>query len=133
MEKQQVPQDDGHVLEGKFKVLKYAVDKDGSYVKVPTVGWEPENIALEQAWEVIHEKIASVKAKVLAKELSPVAYYMEKHMMDIGMLAAYTGFWRLSVKRHLKWSAYQQLSIRKKEKYAQLFRINVEQLDQLVD
>ena len=31
MEADKVPQDDKNVLEGKLKVLKYAVDKEGKY------------------------------------------------------------------------------------------------------
>ncbi len=63
MEKDKVPQDDDNVLEGKLKVVKYAIDDDGSYTKVQTVGWEPENIVLYQAWEVINERVELVRKK----------------------------------------------------------------------
>ena len=68
-----MPQDDANILEGKLKVLKYAVDSDGSYTKVKTVGWEPENIVLNQAWDEINEKVALVRDQVKAGKLSPAA------------------------------------------------------------
>ena len=83
MEENKVPQDDDNVLEGKLKVLKYATDKDGNYTKVKTVGWEPENIVLSQAWEEINERVDAVRNKVLQGELSPIAYHMEKQMLEV--------------------------------------------------
>lgn len=67
MEEDKIPQDDANVLDGKLKVLKYAVDKDGNYTKVKTVGWEPEKIVLSQAWEDINEHVSEVRKKFLTE------------------------------------------------------------------
>ncbi|HET6244614.1 MAG: hypothetical protein H0V01_08930 [Bacteroidetes bacterium] len=128
MEKDKVPQDDSNVLEGKLKVLKYAVDENGKYTQVPTVGWEPENIVLSQAWEEINEKVESVRKRVLANELSPIAYYMEKQMLDIKMLAQYVGYFGFRVKMHLKPANFKRLSENQLDKYANAFQITKEQL-----
>ena len=64
MKKEEVPQDDANMLEGKFRVVKYALNEKGEYEKVPSVGWEPENTALEQAWDVINERVETARQAV---------------------------------------------------------------------
>ena len=128
MDKDNVPQDDKNVLEGKLKVLKYATDKDGNYTKVNSVGWEPENIVLSQAWEDINEKVDEVRKKVNAGELSPIAYHKEKQMLDTGMLAGYVGYPSFLVNLHLKPWFFKRLSAKQLDKYANAFRITREEL-----
>ena len=53
MKKNEVPQDDENLLEGKFGKVNYALDDQGNYIQVTSKGWEPENIALKQAWQEI--------------------------------------------------------------------------------
>ena len=128
MEKDNVPQDDKNVLEGKLKVLKYATEKDGSYTKVKTVGWEPENIVLSQAWEEINERVAEVRQKVLDGKLSPIAYHKEKQMLETSMLAGYTGYPSFMVWLHLKPWFFKRLSEKQLDRYAKAFRISREEL-----
>lgn len=128
MEKEKVPQDDNNVLEGKLKVLKYATDKDGAYTKVKTVGWEPENIVLSQAWEEINEKVAEIRQKVINGILSPIAYHKEKQMLDIGMLAGYVGYPAFLVKLHLKPWFFKRLSAKQLDNYARAFRITRDEM-----
>lgn len=128
MDKDKVPQDDSNVLEGKLRVLKYAVDENGKYTRVSTVGWEPENIVLSQAWDEINEKVEAVRKRVLANEISPIAYHMEKQMLDIKMLAQYVGYFSIRVKWHLKPRVFKRLSVKQIEKYANAFQITKEEL-----
>ena len=128
MEKDKVPQDDANILEGKLKVVKYAVDDDGSYTKVKTVGWEPENIVLHQAWEEINEKVELVRKQVIDGKLSPIAYHMEKQMLEISMLSGYTGFATFMVKLHMKPWFFKRLSEKQLDKYAAAFRISRNEL-----
>ncbi|HZZ76798.1 MAG TPA: hypothetical protein VFE04_12750, partial [Puia sp.] len=62
------------------------------------------------------------------KEASPVLFFMELRVMDVGIVAAYTGFWKWQVKRHLKYSVFQKLSPSKLAKYAELFEVSQEEL-----
>jgi len=128
MKKEDVPQDDENLLEGKIRLLEYAVDEQGKYVTSPSAGWAPKNTALKQAWEVIHEKVAAVKELVLAGELSPLAYHMEKGLMDVGLLAQHTGFFRWTVKGHLKPKNFAKLKQYRLERYAKALKITVEEL-----
>jgi hypothetical protein len=128
LEKDRVPQDDANMLEGKLKVLKYAVDKEGRYTHVKSVGWEPENIVLSQAWEAINEKVEEVRQKVLANKVSPIAYHMEKQMLDMSMLSGYTGFSAWRIRLHIRPWFFNRLSDKNIQKYAQAFRITTEEL-----
>jgi hypothetical protein len=129
MKKNEVPQDDENVLEGKMKgMINYAVDEKGNYVQVQSSGWEPENVALKLAWEDVEKRIAHAKEKLQNGEVSPVYYFMEKSLMDLNILAAYVGKWQWQIKRHFNPKIFKNLNQRTKEKYAAAFNISVDQL-----
>jgi hypothetical protein len=48
--------------------------------------------------------------------------------MDVPIVAAYTGFWQWTVKRHLKPEVFRNLSDKKLARYAGVFDISVEEL-----
>lgn len=129
MKVNEVPQDPKD-FKGGDAVTKvvYAVDKDGKYTGVNSAGWEAENMATKQAWDAIDEELADTLTKVKAGELSPIAYYMQKTLMDVGLLAKYMGKWGWQVKRHMKPSVFNSLSKETIEKYASVFNITVEEL-----
>ena len=126
MKKGEVPQDDANMLEGKFKEPCYAVDEEGKYTTVKSVGWEAKNIVMQQAWDAVHERVEEVRAQVEAGELSPIAYYMEKQLMDLAVLSGYTGFFRWTVKRHMKMKYFDKLSEQKLQRYADAFDISID-------
>jgi hypothetical protein len=128
MKSTDVPQDDANMLQGKFKEPVYSLDKDGNYTIVKSVGWDPKNEVMQEAWDVINEKVEQVKEDVITGKLSPIAYYLEKNIMDISLLANYMGFWKWTVKRHLKPKNFNKLSNEVLEKYAKVFDITTEEL-----
>jgi len=128
MKKKDVPQDDENLFEGKFKVMKYAVDEDGKYGTVGSSGWEPENAVLNQAWDEINKKVEETKKKIEACELSPLAYHMEKNIMDVGMLSQYMDISKRKVAKHLEPSGFDNLDVKTLEKYAEVFDISVDEL-----
>ncbi|HOA39489.1 MAG TPA: hypothetical protein PLQ65_02760 [Flavihumibacter sp.] len=130
MNKDEVPQDKKiiHGEDNSISKVLYVTDNDGKYSVTQSEGWDAENLAMTQAWEDIDEKIAITKQKVLNGELSPIAYYMEKNLMDLPTLAGYAGFWKWRVKKHLKPAAFKTLSETKLARYASVFNITVEEL-----
>lgn len=126
MKKNEVPQDNG-INEGQREVC-YAVDENGRYVQAHSLGWEPKNVVLDQAWEVIRKQIAEVIEKIKANELSPLAYYMTKNLMDYKLLAQYAGYSKRRVKKHLKAKHFEKLDETVLQNYASLFKISVEEL-----
>ncbi len=128
MKSKDVPQDDANMMQGKFREPVYSLDKDGNYTTVKSVGWNPKNEVMQEAWDVANEKIEDVKQKVIAGKLSPIAYYLEKNLMDVSLLANYMGLWRWTVKKHLKPKNFKKLSDEVLEKYAEVFDITKEEL-----
>jgi hypothetical protein len=125
MLKKEVPQDIG-IAEG-MKEIVYAVDENGNYELVPSAGWEPKNIANDQAWYLISTQITEVKKQIKAGLLSPLAYHMVKNQMDEGLLAQYVGMFKWQVKRHLKPVVFNKLKKPVLKKYASLFGVTLEQ------
>ncbi len=129
MKTNEVPQDPKNFREGdKVKKLLYAVDNNGKYTGINSAGWEAENIATRQAWDAVDEELAVTEEQVRNGELSPIAYYMHKCLMEPSLLAKYVGKWQWQVKRHMKPSAFKKLSDDMLQKYAKAFNITVEEL-----
>ncbi len=127
MKKEEIPQDLGAL--GKItKEVCYAVDESGKYTTALSNGWEVKSSALDVAWKDVHERIETARQKVLKKQASPILFFMELRVMDTGILAAYTGFWKWQVKRHMKYAVFETLSESKLAKYAALFEVSVEEL-----
>jgi hypothetical protein len=127
MKKEDIPQDGG-ALTKLTKEVVYAVDNSGNYTTELSTGWEVKANALDVAWKDIEQRIEDARQKVLNHEASPILYFIELRLMDIGIVAAYTGFWKWTVKQHLKPSVFKKLSEKKIKKYAEAFNISVEEL-----
>ena len=127
MKKEEIPQDDG-ALNKLTKELVYAVDSTGNYTTALSTGWEVKAKALDVAWEDIEKRIASARQKVLNNEASPILYFIELRLMDIGIVSAYTGFWKWTIKQHLKPSVFRKLPESKLKKYAEAFNVSVDEL-----
>ncbi|BAU54315.1 hypothetical protein [Mucilaginibacter gotjawali] len=127
MKKDKVPQD----LSSLGKITKevcYATDNTGKYVTALSSGWEVKIKALDVAWNDIEKRIETAREQVLTNHASPLLFFMEYRLMDIGILADYTGFWKWQIKRHLKPKVFNRLSSKKLQKYATAFDVKVEEL-----
>jgi hypothetical protein len=127
MKKENVPQDMGAL--GKItKEVCYATDSSGKYVTELSSGWDVKSGALDVAWKDVEERIAKAKQRVLGGEASPLLFFIEYRLMDIEILAGYSGFWQWQIKRHLKPDVFKRLSDKKLQKYADAFNVKVEDL-----
>ena len=127
MKKEDVPQD----LSSLGKITKevcYATDDSGNYTTELSQGWDVKINALETAWQDIEKRIAMAKEKVQNNEASPLLFFMEKGLMDIGILAGYTGFWKWQIRRHLKPGIFKKLPDKKLQRYAAIFNVGMEDL-----
>ncbi|MEP6465467.1 MAG: hypothetical protein ABJB05_04145 [Parafilimonas sp.] len=127
MKKEEVPQDLGSL--GKItREVCYATDASGKYITELSDGWNVKTNALDVTWQDIEEKIKKAKAKVLHHEASPILFFMEKNVMNIGILSSYTGFFKWQIRRHLKPSAFNKLSSKKLTIYAEVFNVTIDEL-----
>jgi len=127
MKKEDIPQDDG-ALNKLTKEVCYVVDESGKYITGLSSGWGVKKEALDVAWDDIAGRIAAARQKVLNNEASPVLFFMEYRLMDIATVAAYSGFWKWQVKKHMKPASFKKLSDNKLKRYAEAFNVSVEDL-----
>jgi hypothetical protein len=128
MKRDQVPQDDANLMEGRSREICYAVDEEGCYVRVLSTGWDPKNIALLQAWEQINEQAQEAYLLVLSGRVSPLAFFMAKCMFDINLLSAYTDVPKRKIKEHLNPVQFKALDEKTLEKYADAFNVTIAEL-----
>ena len=128
MNKEQVPQDQENLNEGKLAKLYYATDEKGHYVKVNSIGWEPETVAMQQAWDVVNDEVEAAREKVLKGEASVLLYFIKKNIMTNAMVASYVGTFSFAVRLHCHPFFFKRLGTKMLEKYAYTFRISVEEL-----
>jgi|PlaIllAssembly_1097288.scaffolds.fasta_scaffold1340152_1 hypothetical protein len=124
----EVPQDEAYMIKGKIRDVCYAVDKDGHYTSTLSMGWTPKNEAIRLAWEEIYEQVEETRQQVLSGALSPIAFYMKLNIMDITILASYTGIPKWKVKRHLKMKHFKKLKPDLLAKYADTLNITPAEL-----
>ena len=125
MKKEELPQDKS-ALDNFTREVCYVKNKDGKYETGLSEGWEVKSVALDNAWEEIERRTEEAKQKVLKGEASPVLYFLELKLMDLPVLAGYTGFMRWQIKRHIKPSVFKKLSAKKLQKYADVFEVSLE-------
>ena len=127
MKKEDLPQDQSAIT-GVFRDYCYVKDKDGKYTTDLSIGWDVKKQALDNAWDDINERVQEAVALVKSGEKSPIYYFMEKKLMDLVVLSGYTGFWKMTIKRHFKPSVFVTLSDEKLLVYAKTFEITLEEL-----
>jgi hypothetical protein len=124
-----VPQEDS-MLEGHQRAC-YAVDDAGRYVVVGSRGWAVEKVVNAQAVDEVRRVIDAAHARVLRGEVSPLAYHMARCQMDVALLAANTGIWRLRIRRHLKPAVFAGLKPALLQRYADALGMSVDALCRL--
>ncbi|MBA4396818.1 MAG: hypothetical protein C0394_05485 [Syntrophus sp. (in: bacteria)] len=128
MKREQVPQDDENLMDGRGRELCYAVDENGNYVQVLSSGWAPKNAALLQAWEQINDEAREVLLQVKAGKVSPLAFFMARGMFDVKLLSDFTDIPKKKIKAHLEPDHFEHLDNMTLGKYAEAFNISVDEL-----
>ena len=131
MKAKEVPQDLKYFKDRVIRDLAYAVDEEGRYTSIISDGWEVKNDMLGIVWDDILEQCETIRQRVLAKELSPIAYHMKKNLQDICLLSGYSGIPKRKIKKHLRYEEFMKLDEATLQKYADAMRITVEELKQV--
>ncbi|UII23381.1 hypothetical protein [Fulvivirga ligni] len=127
MKKDSLPQDSS-ALKDFTREVCYVKDDNGKYEQGLSTGWKVKADALDEAWADINDRILESAQEVAAGQKSPVLFFMELNLMDFPTLTGYTGFWKWTIKRHMKPAVFKKLSEKKLAKYAKAFKISVEEL-----
>ncbi|MGE0088698.1 MAG: hypothetical protein AB7S50_04390 [Bacteroidales bacterium] len=129
MEKNKVPQDEG-ITAGITREVQYAIDENGKYIKTFSKGWEPKNIVNSIAWDLINERVEMADEKIRKGKASPILHFMEKHQMNISILADYTEIPRIKVWWHLKPKGFKNIKDEYLKAYSQVFEVSIEEIIQ---
>jgi hypothetical protein len=108
--------------------LFYYFDKEKGYSRAVDYQYSANQTIIKQSWDVAEERLNEVMQDVLAGKVSPVAYYMEKVLMEVPMLAAYMEMPKWRIRRHLTQKGFMKLTPKVLKKYASVFDIPVEKL-----
>lgn len=127
MKKENLPQDES-ALKDFTREVCYVKNKDGKYEKGLSSGWDVKTEALNVAWEDINDRIKDAANAVKEKKSSPILFFMELNLMDFQTLSAYTGYWKITIKRHLKPRNFSKLNQTKLAPYAKTFKISIDDL-----
>ncbi|MDR3269662.1 MAG: hypothetical protein LBT83_11435 [Tannerella sp.] len=128
MKIEDVPQDNKYLGQTTLRDVYYALDENGEYCQVTSVGWEAKNEALALTWEHISEEAEALRQEVLAGKKSPLAYHMEVRLFDMGLLASYTGIPKKTIKKHLQAGEFALLDDASLQIYAEALSMRVEEL-----
>lgn len=126
-----VPQDEEQTIFAGYQRACYAVDEQGRYVVVGSVGWEVETVVNGQANDEVRAAIADALARARRGAVSPLAYHMARRQMDLGLLASYTGMSRLRIRWHLRPRPFARLPEKILQRYAQAMQLSVAELRRL--
>lgn len=125
-----VPQDQSPTYAGQRKAL-YAVGEDGRYLLVPSSGWEPEQVVLEQAIAEFERRARDAWHQAHDGKLAPLAYHMFNARMDPLLLAQASGLFRWQVARDLQGPRFARLRPTRLQRYADALGLTIEQLQSL--
>lgn len=127
MKKKELPQDKS-ALENFTREVCYVKNESGKYETGLSEGWEVKSAALDKAWEEIERRTEEAKQDVLAGKTSPITYFIELKLMDMPVVAGYTGFRKWQIKRHKKVHVFNKLSDKKLQIYADVFEVSLDDL-----
>jgi len=128
MKIKEVPQDDIKTFKGFGTKAIYAVDENGQYTRIPTNGWEMEEVVLRDVVDDFAKLAEESKSRVTKGQTSPIEYYMNKYFMDLPALAAGMGLAKWRVKRHFSPGVFNKLNDKMLQRYADFFNIELAEL-----
>jgi len=128
MKIKEVPQDEIKTFKGFGTKALYVVDENGQYTRVPTSGWEVEEVVLRDVVDDFANLAEQAKTRVFRGETSPVEYYMNKNYMDLPALARGMGLARWRVKRHFNPHVFNKLNHKMLQRYADFFNTDIDAL-----
>ncbi|MEI6883180.1 MAG: hypothetical protein WCO02_01730 [Bacteroidota bacterium] len=108
--------------------LHYSFEPGKGYTRKVDYHYLGNQIIIKQSWDEAESRLKDISSKIREGHLSPIAFYMEKNLMELPMLSDYTGFMRWRIKRHLKPRIFSKLKHETLSKYASVFNIGVNEL-----
>jgi plasmid maintenance system antidote protein VapI len=123
------PYDEKQIESENLSELMYEYDGKGNYTSGAGKYYVAhDQILLHDVLKRTREKLDAIRQKVMAGEISPVVYFMEKKHMEPGILAQFLGIPAWKVRRHFKPKIFSRLTPEMLLKYAETFEISADEL-----
>jgi hypothetical protein len=90
--------------------------------------WETKLLACETSISSYFQEIEPVRLQVLAGQISPLSYHIQRNLFNVKLLSSYTGISKRHIKKHLKPDNFNRLDEDILKKYASALGISVEEL-----
>ena len=124
----ETPTGDNELIYTYNRELFYHFDKENGYTQKVDYQNPYNQVIIKQSWDAAEQRLEEVRQLVILGKASPIAYYMEKILMEVPMLAAYMEIPKWRVRRHLKSKVFKKLKPEVLAKYASIFEIPADQL-----
>jgi hypothetical protein len=108
--------------------LFYSFDREKGFSAKVDYQYDANQVIIRQSWDAAGERLEQVRQAVIAGKRSPIAYFMEKQLMEVPMLAAYVGLKKWKVRWHLTNTGFRRMKPDTLQKYAGVFDIPVTEL-----
>ena len=116
----------------KHLEVNYLYGIDGNYTRHAGYDYlKHEDLLVHDVWKLTYQKIEEVRQKVLSGQISPIAYHMERCMMEVPVLASISGISSWRIRRHFKVRVFKRLKQPTLQKYASAFEIPVDELSNI--
>lgn len=106
----------------------YHFDKEKGFTRNVDYQISENQTIIKQSWDAAEQRLEEVRQRVIAGKRSPIAYYMEKALMEVPILSAYMEISKWRIKWHLTPTGFKKLKPDILGKYASVFGIPVEEL-----
>jgi hypothetical protein len=128
MKVNEVPQDNVPQYYEGLKKGHYALNDEGKYVIVPSIGWEAEEVINGLAVDELTANLEETRKSVLAGQKSTLCYHMEVRQMTPEILAQTVGIAKFRVKRHFRPDIFEKIKTTVLERYAKALAITLDEL-----
>jgi hypothetical protein len=119
--------DDGLIYKNN-RELFYRFDPEKGYVQQVDYQDAGNQVIIRQSWDAAENRISDTARMVIAGKVSPIAYHMERILMEVPMLAAYMGISPWRVRLHMRPWFFRRINRKMIEKYAGIFQLSSDKL-----
>ena len=128
MKVEDVPQDPKFTEGTPVRHPVYAVNSEGKYQMVNSVGWEVKNEAIQLQLDAVQEECDEVLERIRKGESTLLEYYAVKNLMTVELLAHYADIPKRKVRKHMSDpEAFASLDEKTLSAYAEALRMTVEE------
>lgn len=124
MKTDEVPQELSLTYPGHQRLV-YAVDRDGEYQGVHSIGWDVESEATLAAIAEVERLRLDAWQRATQGIASPLEFHMYSRRMDLPLLAGAAGLWQWRVRRHFSTQRFKKISAAMLARYADALQIPI--------